>query len=50
MNNGNKINDKQFVYDYLGEDASDGKSLDGNALNKEYDPKLNKSAYQEYWQ
>lgn len=24
-----KINDRQFVYDYLGEEMSDGKSLDG---------------------
>lgn len=33
-----KKNDKHFVYDYLGEDMSDGKSLDGKNLNKDYDP------------
>ena len=40
-----KKDDKQFVYDYLGEDMSDGKSLDGKNLNKEYDPKLDQSKY-----
>ena len=42
---GDKKNDKRFIYDYLGEDESDGKSLDGKVLNKEYDPKLDKTAY-----
>lgn len=49
MTKGGKKNDKKFVYDYLGEDISDGKSFDGRALNKEYDPKLDKSAYQGFW-
>jgi hypothetical protein len=40
MTKGAKKDDKKFVYDYLGEDISDGKSFDGKALNKDYDPKL----------
>jgi nucleoid-associated protein YejK len=50
MTKGGKIDDKKFIYDYLGEDISDGKSLDGKALNKEYDQKLEKSVYQGFWQ
>jgi nucleoid-associated protein YejK len=41
-----KIEDKQFVYDYLEEEMSDGKSLDIKVLNKEYaGMPLDKSAY-----
>ena len=49
MTKGDKKGDKNFIYGYLGEDISDGKSFDGKALNKEYDPKLDKSAYQAFW-
>lgn len=38
-----KKEDRQFVYDYLGEDMSDGKSLDAKNLNKDYDPRIDNS-------
>lgn len=46
MKKGDKQFDKKFIYDYLNEDESDGKSLDGKALNKEYNGGvLDKTAY-----
>jgi len=45
MTKQNKKDDKQFVYDYLGEDMSDGKSLDGKNLNKEYDSRVERTKY-----
>ncbi len=44
-----KKNDKKFLYEYLGEEESDGKSMDGRALNKEYKSELDKTKYQQFW-
>ena len=49
MTKQHKKDDKQFVYDYLGEDMSDGKSLDGKNLNKEYDSRVERTKYQGFW-
>lgn len=45
-----KKEDKKFVYDYLGEELSDGKSFDAKNLNKEYDPRIDQSKYQGFWE
>ena len=46
-----KMLDKQFIDEYLGEDMYEKEDIDPNILNREYkSPQLNKSAYQEFWE
>jgi len=41
-----KMLDKKFINDYLGEDMYDKEDIDPNILNRDYNsPQLNKSAY-----
>ena len=41
-----KMMDKKFIDNYLGEDMYDKEDIDPNTLNREYkSPQLNKSAY-----
>ena len=47
----NKMLDKKFIDDYLGEDLFEKEEVDPNILNRDYNsPQLDKSAYQEFWQ
>lgn len=46
-----KMLDKKFINDYLGEDMFEKEEVDPNILNRDYNsPQLDKSAYQEFWQ
>ena len=46
-----KMLDKQFINDYLGDDMFEKEEIDPNILNRDYNsPQLDKSAYQEFWQ